>query len=129
MGHAAIRGAVEAYLTASWSAAPIAYDNVEFIPPADGRHLSVTVNPGLTEVKGMGQPPLHRHEGEILISCLVPKGVGSAEALSMADQIAALFRHRTIGEARTRAPSVSLMGDGLDDYQATVSIPFWWEET
>jgi hypothetical protein len=129
MGHAAIRGAVEAYLAASWSATPIAYDNVEFNPPVDGRYLSVTVDPGRTEVKGLGQPPLHRHEGQIVIRCMVPKGIGSAEALSMADQIAALFRHRTIGEARTRAASVSLEGGSFDDYQATVSIPFWWEET
>ena len=76
----------------------------------------------------MGQPPLHRHTGSIRIRCCVPKGVGSGEVLSMADEIAILFRHRTIGGARTRAGIVSLTGGGFDEFEATVTIPFWWDE-
>lgn len=128
MGHAALRGAVESYLTAAWSATPIAYENVAFTPPPDGRYLRIALRPRATEVIGMGQPPRHRTSGEILVRCVVPKGVGSAEALSMADEIAALFRHRVIGGASTRAASVSLDGAGPDAYEAVVSIPFWRDE-
>lgn len=129
MGHAALRGAVEAYLVGAWSSTPIAFDNVEFTPPADGRYLSLSVSAEHSEVIGLGHPPLYRHKGAIKIRCYVPKGVGSAEVLSMADEIAVLFRHRTIGGARTRAAVVSLTGASFDDFEATVTIPFWWDES
>ena len=129
MGHAALRGAVEAYLAGVWRSTPIAFDNVEFTPPQDGRYLSLAVIAESSEVIGLGQPPLYRHKGSIRIRCYVPKGVGSGEVLSMADEIAILFRHRTIGGARTRAAVVSLNGSGFDEFEATVTIPFWWDES
>jgi len=129
MGHAAVRASVESYLSAAWTDTPIAYDNVTFTPPEDGRYVVASLEPGESRTAALGTPVTIRTEGRIVIDCRVPKGVGSAGALAMADQIAALFRYVAVGAARTRAPSIRLDGAAAEHFSAVVSVPYWFDET
>lgn len=130
MAHADVRTAIENYLATNWSATPIAYENVDFVPPADGRYLALTVYPGQGRIASLGDGgPLWRHEGAVSIACHTPKGVGSVDALGLADQVVALFRGAVVGGARFRAPSVDLDGRDEVDFRALVFLPFWWDQT
>ncbi|NQW12234.1 MAG: hypothetical protein HQ481_20400 [Alphaproteobacteria bacterium] len=129
MAHADVRNAIESYLAANWPATPIAYENVDFTPPADGRFIALTIHPGQGRIASLGDgAPLWRHEGAVMLACHTPKGVGSVAALALADQVVALFRGVVLGGARFRAPSVDLDGRDEADFRAVVFLPFWWDQ-
>ena len=112
--------------SAEWSRTPIAYPNTPFEKPS-GPWIRVTVRGSSAEQVATVSKRL-RHEGAVFVQVFTPEGQGDGEALSIADDVAALLEAQTLGGIRfyaaTRRP------EGVDEngwYMVIVSIPFEYD--
>lgn len=91
MSYAAERQAIEQRFAAAWTATPIAWDNVDFTPPA-GAWVRLHIENGASFQASMGVPIHVRCPGLIQIAVFVPVGTGLGLSASLADQAGAIFR-------------------------------------
>lgn len=122
---------VESHLAANWTNTPIAYENIDFTPPA-GSWIKVLLVTEKSSLIGIGATRLRRHAGRILLYCFVPTGDGAQAALELADDVIAVFEGASIGDLVLRTPRA--VSDEEDDdqaahFRALAVIPFWRDET
>lgn len=87
-----IRQAFESRL-ATWAAGkglPIAYENVKFTPPADGKYLRAYLIPARTESNTIERTD-RDYEGAFQVSIVQPLSTGSATASDLADELDTLY--------------------------------------
>ena len=94
MSFAAERQAIESRFASAWaSATPVKYENALFEPPTNAPWVALHIlqadaQPG--SLKSSTQ--LHLHRGVIVVQVFVPEESGTAAALTLADNVAAIFR-------------------------------------
>jgi hypothetical protein len=102
-----LRSAIKAELAARWSACPVfdLSDYISFaeIPQADlDCMLLLQFTPSTERIATIGPPELHswREQGVIYFHLAMPTGEPSARALTLGEELRALFRNRRIGAYR-----------------------------
>ena len=128
MSFTSARRAVESYFGANWLLTPIAFENVTFTPPEDGRWVKLMILHEQSEQAALGSPSLRRYRGRILIYCFTPLGGGGQQASLLADAAAELFDGALIGGHVLLPPEITEDEDIDGSYRATVAIPFWRDE-
>ena len=110
MSFTSARRAVESYFGANWLLTPIAFENVAFSPPEDGRWVKLMILHEQSEQAAMGSPALHQ------------------QATALADAAAALFDGALIPAHVLLPPEITADEDIDGAYRAAVAIPFWRDE-
>jgi|SRR6187402_188350 len=96
-----VQTAVQAFLTANWTATPVAYQNDGFAPSSDGNGslvpwVYVEIYGGLYEQRSVGAGSaaanLWIDQGQVWLHVFVGSGTGSQVAMSYGAQLAELFR-------------------------------------
>lgn len=70
-----------------------------------------------------------RNYGSAIVQIVVPTGSGSAELLSIADSVSALFKNWRNGGLKCHCPSLSGPNDDGAFITGAVDIPFWSDYT
>lgn len=128
MSFTSARRAVESYFGANWLLTPVAFENVAFSPPEDGRWVKLMILHEQSEQAALGSPALRRYRGRILIYCFTPPGGGAQQASLLADAAAALFDGAQVAGHVLLPPEISEDEDIDGAYRATLAIPFWRDE-
>lgn len=118
-------------LNTQWGAStPVAWPNVAFKPVTDQAWIRLTIKDGPCHRVELGAGQIHeRGGGTIYVQVFVPEGKGTSPALTLADQIAAIFREWTYDNIACRTPSIRDFGsDGNGWYQVNVETPFIRDE-
>lgn len=121
---------IEQKFNTAWNAAtPIAFDNVEFDPPATvDQWVRLNVLDEAAFVAGMGGGVnLYRHPGIVIVQVFIRDGSGIREAKQLADTVAAIFRGANENGILYRAPYVETVGPNNGWFQVNVNIPFHWD--
>jgi len=129
MSFADERQAVEARLSDNWTTTPIAYENVPFSEPSNGRYVAVHVLTGQGTQEDICPSPRHRYQGLIQIRITVPANEGTELAKSYADTISALFRSVSFsagssGTILCRTPSILSLGVQDGQFTLVISVPY-----
>lgn len=129
MSFADERQAVEKRLSDNWTTTSIAFENVPFSEPANGRYLSVHVLTGQGTQQDISTSPRHRYEGLIQVRVVVPANEGTELAKTYADTISALFRSVSFsagssGTILCRTPSIQSLGIQDGQFTVVISVPY-----
>ena len=123
---------LESHFATQWGATtPIHFQEAgAFTPPSDhSPWVRFQILQGESAiVAGHGAGGRYRHPGVIQIDIQTAKGKGTAPALSLADQAAAIFRGKRIGDVLCRAPALSEPTPDGGYYRVTVSIRYQRDE-
>jgi len=103
----------------------VRYDNDPRITPTSGAWMKVSI-----EFKDSNQAEIgistFRNEGSVNVEIKIPIGRGSADALSIADIIAAGFRTTIVDEViNFQTPRIENVGRVEDNYQVNVLCSFF----
>jgi hypothetical protein len=127
------RGAVGTFFDTGWAATtPIAWPGRDYTPPSNGAswvRLSITESD--TNQIEIGAPcPQHREAGLIIVQVFTETNKGDGPAITLADQVATIFRRQQVtytdGRAIFRSPQVRVIGPSAEAewFQVNVSIPY-----
>ncbi|UUX51804.1 phage tail terminator-like protein [Nisaea acidiphila] len=128
MSFTSARRAVESFFAANWTETPIAFENVTFTPPEDGRWVKLMILNEQSEQAALGRPVLRRYRGRILVYCFAPAGGGAQAASLLADAAASLFDAAAIPGHVLLPPELAEDEEIDGAYRARVAIPFWRDE-
>lgn len=128
MSFTSARRAVESHFAANWSETPIAFENVAFDPPQDGRWVKLLLLHEQSEQASLGRPALRRFRGRILVYCFAPLGSGAQGANILADRAASLFEGAAIADHVLLPPEIAGSEEIDGAYRCEVAIPFWRDE-
>ncbi|WP_043785269.1 phage tail terminator-like protein [Solidesulfovibrio alcoholivorans] len=132
----AIIRAVQTYFKTNWTATPVAYDNLAFTPPTDGKWVRCTVLPGKAFSEEVGPDASGHRIGVVKVQVFTPSGVGVQVGWALAAQVEALFKGKDVGEVffapgddlSQEGPSTVDSGVTNGNQQHTVTCPFWaWD--
>lgn len=126
MRHAEARAEIEARFAALWTATPVAYENVAFVPPADGgAWVRLTVAGDGAELASIGGPPRRfRCHGHVALAIHIPAGGGSRTAHALADQAIDLFAGWPASALSFLAGTVEPALQSAESYAVVVIVPF-----
>lgn len=122
--------AVAARLAASFSSCPVIEQNSTADGPADGGPFVLVQYPvAQSEQRSIGAPGANvwREMGAIRFVIHTPRGSGLAPALTIAGELAALFRGARFDGVRTYAPTSPTTDDENDQasmFLASLSVPY-----
>jgi hypothetical protein len=132
MPRKAVVDAVEARLGATWSGLPVWGANNQGEPPGDGSEFVMVQYP-VAETRRMSLGTRrYREEGAIRFVIHAQRGFGAGRALTLADDIAELFRDVTFDGVETRRPSSMPIGNDNDRgnyFVASVTVPYAFDFT
>jgi len=94
---------IETYFTTSWgTTTKIRWDNVKWTEPvADPSWVALTVITDEAAQISLGDNPLYRFPGMVIVQVFVKEGTGTGVANQLADQVVEAFRLRTLGVTAT----------------------------
>lgn len=127
MASRAVEDAIDAYLAANWSTSPILTENQHGEVPADGSGFIILQFPVSNVERVAVNKRLYREEGGFRIVIAVPRGVGTATIRDYGEQLATLFRDKTISGVTCLAPSEPFTDDESDRglyFVGTLVCPF-----
>lgn len=126
------RQAIEERLAANYSAVPIKYENLSFVPPTNTSWIALTILTGSAFQASLGtgnSSRLTRFSGIIQIDIYTPEGVGTKSAKDIADVISAIydnvqFSSGSSGTITCRVPDYKTLGIVDGWYHAVVSVAY-----
>jgi len=130
MGYDEERAAIEAKFQTDWAdATPIAWDNVKHQYTPDESFVELSIINGVADQISLGNNPLHRHMGIILVKINTPIDNGTGVALTYADTIMAIFRNAlTFSGITCRTPRAEKVGEVDGWYRVNAIMPFQRDE-
>lgn len=142
MGSVTINTAIENKFATSWGATTvIAYDNVNFTPPENASWVKIYVRDGdSTKVSIGSSQQIRRTFGTVFVDIFTVIGQGSLTVRTLADSVKTIFRDLFLSGIQFYEGDVMVFGEkyytnsgtGVPAtsqwYQATVSIPFRYDE-
>lgn len=132
----AIIQAIHTYFHANWAATPVAYDNLAFTPPADGKWVRCSVLPGKKFSREIGPGGISRRVGVVKVQVFTPAGCGVQVGFALGAQVEALFEGQDVDgvffasgdDVDQEGPSTVDSGVTNGNQQHTVTCPFWaWD--
>lgn len=123
------RQAIEGRFATAWGATtPVKYENAPF-KDTKAAHVALFIRRGEGLQASLGEVPLRRWPGVILVQVFIPSGSGTQQALEYASSIGAIFDRAefssgTSGRIRCRIPSVETVGERAGWFQVNVTVPY-----
>lgn len=103
----------------------IAWGNKKFTKPNKEAWVRFSIGHSGAEQASVGDDPLHRHDGMVMIEVFVPLDDGEGAMDDLCDAAGAVFRdHRDQQGLRFRTPSVVNVGPTDTWFKKDVLIPF-----
>lgn len=125
------RGATGTFFNTGWaSATPVSWPGRDFSPPTDGSSwVRFTISEGESFQHEMGKVEVQfRDVGLVMIQVFTELNKGDGPALTLADQVATIFRRKKVtytdGRAIFRAPNIRRVGPDEAWYQVNVTVPY-----
>ena len=119
------RSVIETYFQTKWTATPIQYFNVPFVPPATGEWVKIGILPGSTSIGSLGENGYDDERGIVDVLIFTPENVGTAKAFQYAGGVKALFRRKIISGVHFLPPTVMALPDlEYGKFCVNVTIPF-----
>lgn len=112
---------------------PIAWPNVDFTPPADGKYLRIQHVPNATQRQWIASDGVHRYLGILQVSVFWPKGQNEGELRprEIAGQVAAHFpcdHLMTEDDVSVRVMERPTVADMLvEDSRVHIPVSIQWE--
>lgn len=128
MGLESISTSLVAHFNTQWAnTTPIAWDNVTFNATNVPEYVNFTVLPNKQFQASMGSPTTNRYrqQGMITVRIFTVLNRGAKRAMQLADQVAAIFRSKTIAGIVFSAPSITVVGQSDGVYQVNVAVAFY----
>ncbi|WP_046869361.1 phage tail terminator-like protein [Microvirga massiliensis] len=131
MAHPYVVKAVEDYLAAKWSRAPVYQSNEESEAPSDGTPFVIVQYP-LSRTRRLAvESRYYQEDGAARFVIHVERGSGTDLALEWGDELATLFRDRNLGGGlKTQVPDSPFLDDNNDRgsyYAAAVVVPYTYD--
>lgn len=125
-GYAAERAWVTARVDALWQdATPIAWENLAFDPPKDTPWIRVSVTSDDVRYASMGDNPIHRHDGMVIIEVFTQPHTGTGQSDALCDLAIAMFRGvQEKGVKFLPPPRKQVVGTRNGWYKQDVLCPF-----
>lgn len=117
----------QAFLTA-WTYTPVAKDNVSFEPQTLSEYVRLTDLNAYGRRASLGNNPLYRYGGMVVVQIFTKLNTGSARAKVLADLVTPIFRDRRIGDVQFFVPAVTRVGPRDGWYQVNVDCPYYRDE-
>ncbi len=133
MASKSVVDAVMARLSSNWSGAPVFGANEQYEAPRDGSvFVRVDWPISNSEQASFGAPGQNvwRDEGVFRLVIHAQRGVGIDAGLTMADELAALFRGKEFSGVQTFAPSAPATDDDSGNgnyYILAVAVPYQFD--
>ena len=133
------RRTIESHFKTGWvnsqgnELTPIAFDNVKFKPPSNNEWVGCTIVHGLSSQISLGNSPIVRSVGVVIIQIFTDAGSGSSRALQLADKAGDIFRARrlTISANESilfREPNFVRFGVTDNIFSGNLNVDFWRDE-
>lgn len=120
-----IRKVSESVVHDNWHWTPIAYDSVPFDSAAQSSFIRHTLLPGDSFQSAM--PACVRYSGIVAINLFTPQNLGTKDAYLAADNVAALYSHKTIEGIIFYGATTTRVGYSEDFFQLSVFIPYQYD--
>lgn len=91
-------------------------------------HAELTILNSVSNRIDLGDHRLHRLLGIINVNIFFKVGMGTREALAIADDVADIFRDKQFDGVLCRSPVTTRIGEGGTFFQVNVSVPFQYDE-
>jgi hypothetical protein len=132
MARKSVVDAVEAYLADNWDACPVIGMNEGAETPELGTAFIIVQFPVVTTSRFAINEGYYREEGAIRLVIQTERGSGTDTPLQYADELAALFRYKSIGGVKTQTPSSPRLDDSNDQgayFATSLVIPYTFDFT
>lgn len=116
---------IERRLDANWTATPIQYDNVRYIPAIGTAFIRMQIEWATANVVSIGGRI--KAEGYVLLSIFTPAGEGTSVPLGYADTLASLFNMYHEDAIKLLAAVINRVGMQKEWFQVNVEIPFSYD--
>lgn len=131
--------AIESRFSANFTAYPVKYENVDYIPTPGQAWVEVLVEDMRVERAsvGTGLDALMRHHGLISINIYLPQNTGAAVGRGAADTIATIFRDAQFSGITCLEPRIRNIGSPMTSttqepkeswFVVNVATPFYRDE-
>ena len=112
----------------NWPYTAIAYDNETFSPQGLDEWVRFTdLNAGGKQAS-LGNNPLYRYRGMVVVQIFVKPNTGPARFLRLADYVTGIYRSKRIGSTQFGVPAVTRIGPRDGWYQVNVDCPYYRDE-
>jgi Bacteriophage related domain of unknown function len=122
------QSAIETLFALSWTATPIAEDNTDFNPSALTEWVRIVVLNADGQVASLGDDPLIRYRGIVVVQIFVKSGTGWGRSMTLADLVTPIFKNVRLGSIQLGVPSPNRVGPSGGWYQVNVDCPYYREE-
>lgn len=122
MNYSEEKSIIESHFEANWGHTPIVFENG--VSMEDDEWVRISILNGDAFQASLGDNPVIRHIGIVVVSIFTKKDEGSGRALQLADLVDSIFRLATISGIVFRVPQIKKIG-GVDWYQVNVSTEFF----
>lgn len=95
-GFEAERAAIEGYIQANFTAAPVWFENTPFTPPENRPYVTVAIRHSEVRAASLGPNPLVRIQGAVECELRAPEGTGTASLRALADALAELLERQVL---------------------------------
>jgi len=126
-----VRQAVEVTLAASFTALPIAYDNM---PAPAGAFVRAICEPGLSTIAltgggdinlNIGDTHVMRHSGAVVFEINIPLNTGTKLANDVAETLTQLFANKRINEVTFKGGEAVRTGEFEAHYQLSLFVYYY----
>lgn len=121
---------IESRFNAQWAdATPVVYENTGSRPSAGVSWVELKIVGG-DPSRSLGENPVHRGYGYIVINIFIPRGQGMKPGYQLADQAMAVFRDQRFGSGIScYAPTPPVPFGEVEQWVGlSVSVPFYRDE-
>jgi hypothetical protein len=120
---------IESRFNAQWAATtPVLYENTGQRPPAGTPFIELKIVGG-NPSRSLGENPVHRGYGYIVINIFIPRGQGMKPGYLLADQAMAIYRDAKFNGISCYAPTPPIPLGEIEQWQGlSVSVPFYRDE-
>jgi hypothetical protein len=136
MSYETERQTITTLFKTAWEAGsnyPVQWPNQEFTPPSDGSpYVAFNILRGQSRAASLNSSgsARYRHPGIVQIDVIFSRGKGVRLANETADEIAAIFRGKTLSGIRYQAPDVREVSEPeTSRVRFNVSVPFTRDTT
>lgn len=123
----AVVDAITTYLNEAWTATSIIDPDSVNETPADGSAFIAVQFPVARNSRPVIDRAFYREEGGFRIVINAERGAGAGQALTWADQLAALFRDKKFGGVSCQVPSSPFIDDRNESgmyFKAAIVVPY-----
>lgn len=128
MGFFSSTSDLEQYFATNWTYTGVAHENSLFDSTNVNEWVRFIDQNASGNRAALGNNPLYRYRGIVTIQVFVKPNVGQNRALSLADNVTALFRDQVISGIHFGVPQITKIGIRDGWYQVNVICPYYRDE-